>query len=60
MSPAVADEADPGLESPATGRTDVCCLDCCRGGLLISAFGSVSFPSLSSLALPHTSWWRCE
>ena len=32
MSPAVADEADPGLESPATGRTDVCCLDCCRGG----------------------------
>ena len=26
MGPAVADEADPGLESPATGRTEVCCL----------------------------------
>ena len=31
MGPAVAEEADPGLESPATGRTEVCCLDCYRG-----------------------------
>ena len=29
MGPAVADEADPGLEGPATGKTEVCCLDCC-------------------------------
>ena len=28
MGPAVADEADPGLESPAAGRTEVCVCVC--------------------------------
>ena len=59
VNSAVADEADPSSETPATRRTEVFCLDCCRWGLLIFAFGSVSFPSPSSPALPQMSVWRC-
>ena len=42
MCPAVADEADPGLEGPAASRTDVCCL-CCWRGVRQSLFVDQSF-----------------
>ena len=42
MSSTVADEADPGLEGPSTGRTEVCCL-CCWRGVRQSLFTDLSF-----------------
>ena len=64
VGPAVADEADSGLKSPATGRTEVCCLDCCRRicwSLLLdlSLFLRLLHPLLVALWIVHRQADRC-